>query len=228
MTRQSIPTMEPFSPTLGSPAVFTDNSARMPMNPSTMPNAPPASVSRTLSVSNCPDDSLTATALEKRESQFHASAACGAQEQEISGFDIGTRDEENETDGAEQDQQGLWNVFDEGLSQGLDGKSVGGTKHIGKLPPEVRGGLLNLGFCFLQCDAGPQSPQRVEIMVLIGCFGVDLEGHPYIRRGAELAQIERTDRRAPMIVYGISPLKKSFSPEDVRIALRTAASKGCN
>src|SRR5579864_2832829 len=109
--------------------------------------------------------------------------ACGAQEQEI--CDIGTRDEENETDGAQQDQQGLSNVLDQGLSQGLDGKSVGGTKHIGKLPPEVRGGLLNLGFCFLQCDAGPQSPQRIEVMVLIGSIGVELEGHPHIWSGAE-------------------------------------------
>ena len=52
-TRQSTPTSDPFSPRRGIPAVLMDNRARIPATPSTMPSAPPATDSRTLSVSSC-------------------------------------------------------------------------------------------------------------------------------------------------------------------------------
>ena len=51
-TRQSRPTIAPNSPTRGSPAVFTDSSARMPIMPRTIPRMPPTSDSTTLSVSS--------------------------------------------------------------------------------------------------------------------------------------------------------------------------------
>src|SRR5882762_3632822 len=179
-TRQSRPTITPFSPTRGRPAVLTDSSARMTTTPRTSPRAPPASDSRMLSVSNW--------------RMIRPRLAPMADRMAISRFLPVARTSRRFATFAHAISKTKLTAPSRTISvcRTLLTKASwrGWTNTVRELAPKLLAGCLELCFGLLQCDPGFQPARRLKVMALIAGVRIELERHKDFGCRTEFTDIE--------------------------------------
>ncbi len=187
-TRQSRPTTPPFSPTRGRLAVLMASSARMPTTPRIKPQAAANRREQHAFGQQLRDDAAAGGA-DGRSNRDLAAAPGGADQQQVG--DVGAGDQQDEPDRAEQHVEGRADVGDHLLAEAANVERLVLVEHAPVLLLVLLGRHLQPGGGLGDRHAGLQLAGDVEVVALVVGVEIELEGHPHVGVGAELADVER-------------------------------------
>ena len=108
-------------------------------------------------------------------------ASRSANEEKI--CNVGARDQQHESDSAQENEERFAHIADDEVAEGLHGKTI---RHldIGRVAAqELLCCDLELGVCLLEAYAGLQASGGEEVVALILAIRIELEGEPHVGDG---------------------------------------------